>query len=368
MVQRINFDALEPSDLGEITRRLDELELLVAELGGRVSALEKPPAPEPALAFGAQYTATWPGIDDEIRRKMCATIAGTGAGWVRFDVAWATMQPGPGESGWDLNYGVPLIERCVDIARDAGLKVLMMVYWPPSWASSSKTSAPTPSDYERAMAWIADRFRGRVAAYEIWNEQNNKRFLDPVNPATYAGLLKAGYAGVKASDPDALVVMGGLEYVDTDYLRGMYAAGARGHYDIAACHPYPAIADQPPDTPWDGTKWTPAHLDEWFRVMDEHGDAAPVWLTEFGWSTHANQGGEPNHARGVTDAQQADYLYGMIDLARERWPRIEGFFWYTVRDTTQSDVQQANYGLLRLDGTEKPAVTSLRDAVQWFGS
>lgn len=367
-----NVDIVEPSDLAALAEGVDQrlaaLEGRVDALEARVAALETPPAPprEP-LVLGVQYTAMWGGVTDADREAMADAIAATGAGWVRFDVAWATMQPTA--TSWDTGWGVPTIERCIDIARARGLKVLLMVYWAPEWATpgTGKAAAPNPGDYGKALEWIAARFRGKVDAYEIWNEQNGSRFLNPPDPAVYTGLLKAGYAGVKASDPDALVVMGGLEYVDTDFLTRMYAAGALGHYDVAACHPYPAIANQSPDESVGSNKWSISHFDEWLRVMEAHGDTAPVWFTEFGWATHSNTSTTPNWSLGVTDQQQADYLYRMVEMTRDRWPRVEGLFWYTVRDTNLGDIQQDSYGLVRRDWSRKPSHAALTRAVADFG-
>ena len=155
--------------------------------------------------------------------------------------------------------------------------------------------------------------------------------------------------------------MGGLEYSDTSFLQKMYDAGVKGSYDINAFHPYPAIADQSPLAPWDGTKWTVANMRTYIDLMARNGDRTPVWLTEVGWSTHENWSGVENWNRGITEAQQARYVTDMTRLVATDYPEVTGIFWYTVRDTNIGNVQQDNYGLVRKDWTRKPAWTALRD-------
>lgn len=391
-MKHIDVEVLEPGDLAELTaavksaqeaavaaeREAARTAAVVAQaltaLEERVAALEAAEQPAPparkSLTVGVQYPAEWPGVVGSVtvREQMCATARGAGAGWVRLDVAWASFQPNSGTSFDET--AARRIEGHIDIARAAGLKVLLEVYWPPQWANGSTDRAVVPkdpADVGRFMSWLATRYRGKVSAYEVWNEQNNTRFLRPSTPAAYVPVLKAAYAAVKAVDPTVPVVVGGVEYVDTAWLTGFYAAGGKGHYDVMACHPYPGLSDSAPDgvKAWD--KWNPLYVDEWVKVMAAHGDTSPIWFTELGWSTHANTGSEPNWSRGVTEQQQADFSARMVELAATRWTQVEGVFFYTVRDTHETDVQQASYGLMRRDNTHKPAVAAIGRAVTEHG-
>ena len=95
---------------------------------------------------------------------------------------------------------------------------------------------------------VAEHFRGKVSAYEIWNEPNGAAFFAPApDPAGYTDLLKAAYPSIKAADPSALVVTGGLGAVvdyttiamdPVKFVSGMYAAGAKDFFDALAYHPY----------------------------------------------------------------------------------------------------------------------------------
>ena len=66
-------------------------------------------------------------------------------------------------------------------------------------------------DFASFVSAIARRYKGRVAAYEIWNEQNLQQETGaPVNVGQYFDLLQVGYSNVKWMDPDAVVIYGGL--------------------------------------------------------------------------------------------------------------------------------------------------------------
>ncbi|NHA66593.1 cellulase family glycosylhydrolase [Phycicoccus flavus] len=311
---------------------------------------------------GVQYTALWDGVEEADRRQMVDAVSGAGAGWVRLDVAWATLQPS-GPDRYDTDWGARRVDEAITTARAGGLKVLLTFYWAPGWATGGdgKAAHPDPAAYARALRWVADRWGDDVDAYEVWNEPNGKRFWNPPDARAYAALLRAAYPAVKAADPTAEVVMGGLEYVDLEWLQELYAAGAKGSYDVLAVHPYPSPGDLPPGAPPDGSKYRFRNLDELMVLMREHGEATvPVWLTEVGWSAHENDADAEVWALGVSPVDQGAYLYDSVRLVTERYPQVKGWFWYTVRDTALGDVHQDSFGLLRADGSRKPAWYALR--------
>ena len=72
-------------------------------------------------------------------------------------------------------------------------------------------AAPSAEAFEEFMAFVSDRYAGRVQAYEIWNEQNLAHETGGyIDMGRYVNILKAGYAAVKEGDPSAIVVFGGL--------------------------------------------------------------------------------------------------------------------------------------------------------------
>ena len=164
----------------------------------------------------------------------------------------------------------------VDAARARGLKVLLTPWTTPAWANADAGVRNPPSDPEsfaRFLTWLSGSLRGKVAAYEIWNEPNLADFWGG-DVSQYAALLRASYPAVKAGDPNALVVLGGPSHNDTTWIDSLYQQGVQGSFDVMATHPYQGIANAVPETPDDGTKYTLAHVTAVRDLMVVNGDGA----------------------------------------------------------------------------------------------
>lgn len=323
------------------------------------SATTQPASTPPA--FGVQFHATWADYTDAERAALLDKLQAAGVQWVRIDLGWASLQE-QGSASYSQWY-VDLADRAVDQARARGLKVLATLWATPSWANGGGATNVPPqnvSDYSRVATWAGAHFRGRINAWEVWNEPNLSDFFAG-SAAEYTELLRAGYAGLKAGDPNALVVLGGPSTNDTAWLKSVYDAGAKGAFDVMATHPYMGMADAPPETPDDGTKYTLAHVAAVYELMKANGDGSkPIWFTEFGWSSHANWSDVENWNRGVTAEQQADYLVRAIEYVSANFPYVTNMFWYNERNLASGNAQLDNYGLLNRDLSPKPAYTALR--------
>jgi hypothetical protein len=233
------------------------------------------------------------------------------------------------------------------------------------------------ADFGNFMTALATRYKGQVAAYEIWNEPNLNYewgYLEP-DPAAYTEMLKIAYAAVKKADPDALVISGGLAttgdgsetaYGDLAFLQGMYEAGARGSFDAFGSHPY-AYGLSPDDSQADGLS-----LD---RVVAQHelmaanGDGqTPIWITETGWVLQTNWNLGEHQAIGVTEEQQGEYLARSYAKVQQEWPFVKGMFLFNLDFSTVSWYPAPEpmrwYAILNPDRTPRPAYTLLREATR----
>jgi hypothetical protein len=324
-----------------------------------VSAPASPTGP----AVGVQLHGMWSDYSDAQRLAVLDKIAAARLQWVRIDMGWSSFQQSCRTcfSGWYLDRANFL----VDAARQRGLKVLVTAWRTPDWANNGAGElAPpaSPADFGSFMAWLAGRFRGRVAAYEIWNEPDSRDFFTGT-VAQYAALVRAAYPGVKSGDPNAQVVLGGPINNNTDWLRSVYQAGAGGSFDVLATHPYMGPSDLPPETPdlRGDNIYLLTHVAAVHQLMVANGDGAkPIWFTELGWSSHENRGGEANWDRGVTLQQQADYTVRAIELVRSKFPYVTNMILYNERNRATGDLQLDNYGILQRDLSEKPVYAALR--------
>ncbi|MCS6800541.1 MAG: cellulase family glycosylhydrolase [Chloroflexota bacterium] len=314
--------------------------LLLRELPERASAA---PLPPPAPAKGIGYGVMTLAAPDRLDRAKSI-----GFNWVKVIGSWKAVQPTDRHS---FNWAG--LDGDVERAVSRGMRILLRVDEPPSWATGTEArNAPPLDDSALAdfLAAVATRYRGKIQAYQIWNEQNTSLEWGgrPPDPAKYARMLKALYPKVKAADPNALIVLGGLAttgdagtgaeaWGDLVYLRALYEHGAKGFFDAIASHAYGG--PYAPETPASA-----APLGVYFRRAEDHrkiaeqfGDDPAVWITEFGWLHNFEAPRcdlatyDPYRAPWhVSEATQADYLVRAFRYAHQNWPWVGPMFIYNL--------------------------------------
>jgi polysaccharide biosynthesis protein PslG len=314
-------------------------------------------------SFGVNYHATWSDYTDAERNTVVDELSAAHAGWVRIDIGWQTIQensPNDHESWY-----VGIVDSAVAYANAHGLKVLGMLWRTPSWACGGCTnpySPPSnPATYAKFATWAAQRWAGKIQAWEVWNEPNEDGFWSGTDQQ-YVDLLRAAYPAFHAGDPNTQVVIGGPAYNDTNWLTNAYRLGAGGSFDVMATHPYQGMANEAPETPdTTGTNiWLLSHVQAVHDLMVANGDSAkPIWFTEFGWSSHANTANEDPWNEGVTARQQGDYLVRAMRFVGQHYPWVTNVFWYNERDTDMGSAQQDGYGLLTRGLAPKPAYVAV---------
>jgi polysaccharide biosynthesis protein PslG len=279
---------------------------------------------------------------------------------VRIDVGWRALEPD--RAGTIASWYLRLVEFTVDQARARGINVILTLWNSPAWANGGldwNVPPTNPAEYGRIAGYLANYFRGRVAAWEIWNEPDLGGFFTG-SVSQYVGLLRAAYPTIKAADPSTKVLAGATEMNDTTYLASMYAAGAKGYFDVISTHPYMGPADAPPELPDDGNPWRIDHVRAVRALMVANGDGnKPIWFTEMGWSSHATAAGAPTWKRGVSEAQQADFAVRALKFVGANHPYVDVMIWYNERAKTTGDIHEDNYGLMTRDLQPKPVYTAV---------
>lgn len=296
--------------------------------------------------------------DTDMARDL-DSMKDAGARWIRMDVNWAVIQ-----AGGPSSYGWAPFDRVAAAARARGLSVLAEIVYTPSWARPAGAPAESPpanlDDYARFAAAAAAHYAPLgVHAYEIWNEPNNASFWRPrADVVRYTAMLRAAYPAIKAADPGAVVVTGGMSPAVDDgrnvapltFLRGIYANGGKAFFDAVGHHPYcyPAYAgDAQAWSAWYQMYGTSPSLRS---IMADNGDSGKqIWATEFGAPTGGPEGAF------VAEQVQAAMLTRAFDL----FPTYDWagpMFWYSGRDLgTAPDTSENFYGILRHDFSTKPA-------------
>ena len=309
-------------------------------------------------------------IPDADKERSVGATQGIGARWSRIHVQWREAEP---QAGMLNEWWIAEYEEAIDRSLAAGQRVVVMIYNAPAWASGSadRNTPRRASDFASFAQRLAARFRGKVAGYEVWNEQNYERFWSGgPDPEEYTRLLRAAYPAIKSADPAAKVVFGGMSGNDYGYLEQAYAAGAEDHFDVLATHPYTYCGSSGPEERRrkDGRLRpdTFTAYRELRKTMVDRDDARPIWVTEFGWTT---SGGKCRPGSGdwqgeVSAAQQANFLRRGFELL-DRDSYVQVGIWYSLRDphwlTGSPDDPEASTGLFTVDYGVKPAAVAFRD-------
>jgi hypothetical protein len=316
-----------------------------------------PPTKAALPDFGVQFHGMWGSYTDTERAAVLDTLKKNGTTTVRLDVSWAMLQPsGPTFDTWGTNF----VTRVLKMITDRGMDPLVMIWMTPQWVTGSSDTLVPPTTSTQLNHWqnflqqAAAKFP-QVTHWEIWNEANSDDFMRGGSASVYAQVLARGYAGIKAGNPNAKVIFAGPQYVDTPWVVSALNAGAKGKYDIMGVHPYMAVGNLSPDTPDDGTIWRMRHLPTLRNAMLAVGDNKPMWFTEFGW--RVGNSGTANWQLGVSEATQAQYLAKTLSMIKNEWPYVTRVYWY--RERVEGNVNIAGYGLIRTDGTARPALTQI---------
>jgi len=287
---------------------------------------------------------------DDVTRTL-DLLKQTNISTVRILIPWAGVQPNP--NTWDWSN----VDKVVNAAADRNMSVLGVINSTPQWASWIKFPfmAGMPDSvakYGDFAAEVAKRYKGKVAAYEIWNEPNSAAFLSPLDPARYTALLKDAYPKLKAVDPNLTVLSAGLGAVTdvgswmmtpTRFAQGMYAAGAKDYFDAFAFHPYQYTTKFSDGANLDNSPMNQLMALRSIMVSNNDGDKK-IWGTEYGQPVAFS-----------TEDKQASYLTDMIGKWREV-PYTGPLYLYTTRDRwTGSWNSEDTFGLYRSNWTAKPA-------------
>lgn len=296
----------------------------------------------------ANYPDNYPGSYAQAKTagasydRVTFSMVGTAGGWGGYDslISAATSQgveilgtlvePAANACDTSISYGIWCVPKGLNLAwDDPGFPWGSWVYQ------------------------VVNRYKSRIRAWEVWNEPNLE-FWSGSN-AQYAQLLKRTYQAIKAADPTATVVFGGIYRGNNiDRTVGFWSALANdaegpannyffdvmGYhlYDGGHCSTFDEIAYM---------RWT---------MMPVALQAKPWWITESGIRVL-----DPAPDGFVTPYQQASWV--ISNYAYALYHDIKRF--YLWRMTDGGDTVQP-WGLLTDAGAARPAYTAFQVAAQYL--
>jgi len=298
-----------------------------------------------------------------------------GAGWSRLVFWWSAFQPrGPR----DFNVFATDRDSYIDDEQARGRELAGVVLNTPGWASASGSPNGVPRNlylrwddpenhWGQFMRRLAERYRGRIDAWIIWNEVDIRdgpwRTWDG-SIEDYVQLQRVAYRAIKAGNPDATVALFGSPWWHDkgaylsqalDRLAHLEGAADWNHYfDVANLHMYSRANDIPEVIPWYRAQLAA-------RGMGEK----PIWIGE----TNVVPYDDPlrleqkSGFRASLD-EQASYL-------------VEAFATYLALGVERIGVNRAldgadfraggePFGLIRNDRTVRPAYSAFQVISRYF--
>lgn len=396
--------------------------------------------PLPAIApgnFGAEITS---GSAGKQALGFAAPASAVNAAWVRYNgVLWSMIEPtAPVREGDDWRHaydqaGYALPDAELRALSNAGITSLVVLRGTPSWAVDRELAAGrrpgqdtncfpiNPAQIEHFVTFVEHTVRRyaampyRVHSWEIWNEPDAARQAMPdakmpfgcwgnredaafYGGEAYGNMLRQVYDAIKAVDPTATVVLGGLMLTgdDTDasgggahpsgtgrFLQGvLHALYPDGQFDVGvdrpafdriAFHNYaywanPAAASVGGRSlDWDlfgfdyeQGAWSPrsltvaAKIAYLHAVLGAYGLDPPILLNEGALLCYQCKTASPAFVEA-----QANYLVRMY--VRAWGAGLDGATWYALNDTGW---QQSG---LHTGKEPRPGIEAFRTLVQYLG-
>jgi len=209
-----------------------------------------------------------------------------------------------------------------------------------------------------------------VRYWEVWNEPDYRLFWKGT-VVEYRRLLEVAYKTIKATDPEATVILGGLAFYDQpnwfiDLLRQSAGAPERAYFDVLSFHHYLSIYN------------SENRLVESRAALDSYGlSHAPIWITESGvsvWDDYPALVYEvpANEPLRATMAEQAAYI--IQNAALSFYNGVERYYHFMLHDDC-GDSPSSAYGLRQnftphacnpAQGQRRPAYSAYQLAAQQF--
>ncbi|MEA1928909.1 MAG: cellulase family glycosylhydrolase, partial [Candidatus Auribacterota bacterium] len=205
-----------------------------------------------------------PDFGIEVTRYYCDAVhfdklIEAGAGTTRYGyLSWARMEP---TNTTPDNYNWEIYDDLMADYGEKGLSLILIIADIPSWAGQTKSGPfndDARDDFAEFVGAVVNRYSRPPYNIKYWELFNEPDGTKPLYGATintwgyygkeYALMLKAVYPAIKAADPSARVVMGGLAYdgfINGDsgnfyqrFINDVIENGGAPYFDIMNFHYY----------------------------------------------------------------------------------------------------------------------------------
>lgn len=369
---------------------------VLTTIGVLLTALASAPAAITQQVTSAPFDygviVSLPGQDYE---AMSDSLRQLGVGWVKHEIPWREFELSPGQ----INLG--LLDEIVSTLEAGNYQIMFTITTAPDWARTIREESGPPDDINQFGVFagqLAERYKGRIHAYEIWSEPNLrsrwKSVVHSIGAESYMALLQTAYSAIKSADPAAVVVSAGLaptgynDAFDTEagvfevnavddrvFLEGLYAAGLASYTDAVGVNAM-GWANPPDARCCEPSSGVQSHYEDprfyfietieaYRSIMERAGDTdKALWVTVFGWGTSEDLG-EPDPLNAFMSYidldEQARYIRRAFEIGY--WLDYVGPMFLSNLNgclaPANYDLDACYYSLIGPNGTPRPAYNAV---------
>jgi Beta-galactosidase len=335
------------------------------------------------------------GVDPQgtVTTKEAEYMKAGGISAMRWPMLWSAIKPTKnGAYNWES------FDPVIETAALEGLSVLPFVVATPPWLAKKYTTLPVNNPAQR-KAWVtflkaavarygpggefwvehspatirAEKAKAAkgpdyelegakltpipkpmpIKTWQIWNEANYFYFAYPVNPISYAKLLKLSSPVIKRAEPGAKVILTGLFGRPTagaqrglpaaQFLEAIYKVpGIKSYFDGVALHPYAIDSETLEEI-----------VEEFHEVTVAAGDRVPLYITEMGWGSQNDFHIDAfeHGVQGQVEELKAAYKYLLENRTKLD---LEQVYWFSWKDLPESCAFCDSVGLFHYSPKFRP--------------
>jgi hypothetical protein len=267
--------------------------------------------------------------------------------WDTDNTSWSAIERVRGKFNWKG------LDQWLKLAQKQHVDVIYTFGRVPKWANGGKHHSIPPTDlnaWDEFVRAIVRHSRGRITAWELWNEANDPNFwTGDLN--TLLAMSQRAHRIIKSEQPNAIVLTPSATWHATSpsqWFERYFSAGGGRFEDVIAFHGYAGTSPEA----------LTSELQRIREVAKSHSVDKPLWDTESSW--------------GI-DARLSDPRAQAAFLARSYilhvWQRVDRFYWYawdgsdggkTTADKSWGTLWNAKNGVM-------PAGVAYRTVHGWLG-
>ncbi len=278
----------------------------------------------------------------EQKQRVIRAATMVGAESVRADTDWNNVQPRPDQWNWK-----PLDETVALLDKYGAEWQNLVAYGGLEWTKSPETTQLIkergdekqqwryPPRMDAWRPWVraqAQRYKGRVRFYEIWNEPDFPFWKG--TPEQYLELLKASYQEIKAVDPNAIVMTGGfasmIHRLNNPKVLELTLSEGKPYFDMLAYHKHSSFRTLREEVE-----------DRLLPLMRKYNVTKPLYFNETAMSR--------NYEREYDQAVELPKRLALV------WARgARGYHYFNIWNRAGESGSAAGYNMVNADFSPRP--------------